>query len=232
MRPGTCGRPFKGVDVTILNPDANGNGEIVTCARNVFMGYNKDEAKTRETFTEDGKCRSGDLGSYDSDGFLRLTGRLKEIVVTAGGENVAPIPIEGSIKDVMSSFIRNALIIGDRRKFLSCLVTLRTVLNPDGSPSEVLEPSVAQWAKLKGVDDIKTVSDFTNSPKLMREIQKYFDKVNKKTVSRATEIRKWRILPVDFSLQGGEVGPTLKIKRFFIMEKYKDLIEDMYKDQK
>lgn len=109
----------------ISNPDKDGFGEIITQSRNVFMGYHRDEIKTKEAFTNEDWFRSGDLGKIDQDGFLTLSGRLKELLITSGGENVAPIPIEENIKKELADVVSYAIVIGDHRKFLSCLLTLK-----------------------------------------------------------------------------------------------------------
>ena len=119
-KPGSVGQSYWGVTNTILNPDHEGHGEVATKARNVFMGYHKEENKTKEVF-EDNWYKSGDLGQYDQDGFLWLTGRLKELIITAGGENIAPILIENNIKLELPELLSYVVVVGDKRKYLTCL---------------------------------------------------------------------------------------------------------------
>ena len=109
----------------ILNPGSDGVGEICTSSRNVFMGYHNDETKTKEAFEDGHWFRSGDLGKFDQDGFLWLSGRLKELIITAGGENVAPVPIENKIKAELPQLLANVVVIGDKKKYLSCLISLK-----------------------------------------------------------------------------------------------------------
>ena len=119
----TAGHKLSGTDAIIFNPDVNGEGEIIFRGRNRFMGYLKNEQATLETIDEYGYCHSGDLGIINKKGDLVITGRIKELIVTAGGENVAPYPIEVLIKDTCK-FISNAVVIGDHKKYLSVLLTL------------------------------------------------------------------------------------------------------------
>ena len=127
-KPGSVGESYWGVANTILNPDHEGHGEVATKSRNVFMGYHKEENKTQEVF-EDGWYKSGDLGRFDSDGFLWLTGRLKELIITAGGENIAPILIENNIKLELPELLSYVVVVGDKRKYLTCLGMNLSIFN-------------------------------------------------------------------------------------------------------
>jgi long-chain-fatty-acid--CoA ligase ACSBG len=109
----------------ILNKDETGNGEICMYGRNVFMGYLNSPSKTQETIDSDGYLHSGDLGRIDQDGFLFITGRIKELIITAGGENVAPIPIEDAVKEELTGIVNNCMVVGDKKKFLTILITLK-----------------------------------------------------------------------------------------------------------
>ena len=143
-RLGSVGRPYPAWEVHVLNPDETGLGEIATRGRNACMGYLWEEGKTAELHDAEGYVLSGDLGRFDTDGFLYLTGRQKEIIVTAGGENIAPVPIEDQIKEVLKDYIANCLVIGDKRKHLACILTLRTVLDDKNQPTDVLHPDVKE----------------------------------------------------------------------------------------
>jgi len=139
-----CGMPLPGGEVVIENPDAEGNGEICFRARNNFMGYLKNEKATMETIDKKRYVHSGDLGRFDKPGNLLITGRLKEIIVTAGGENVAPILIEENIK-LKLPFVSNAMVVGEGRKFLICLLTLKTLSMPNELPVYQLAPEVVDY---------------------------------------------------------------------------------------
>ena len=119
-KPGSVGLSYYGVNNIILNPDHEGYGEVATKSRNVFMGYHKEEAKTKEVF-EDGWYKSGDLGRFDPDGLLWLTGRRKELIITAGGENIPPVLIENNIKLELPELLSYVVVVGDKRKYLTCL---------------------------------------------------------------------------------------------------------------
>ena len=142
IRLGSVGKPYDVWDVHVLNPDQTGLGEIATRGRNACMGYIWDEKKTSELFNEAGYVLSGDLGRFDSNGFLFISGRQKEIIVTAGGENIAPVPIEDAIKELLKDYIANCLVIGDKRKHLAAILTLRSVLDEKNQPTNNLHPNV------------------------------------------------------------------------------------------
>ena len=132
---GSIGHTLYDMETRIADPDPRGNGELITYGRNVMMGYLFNEEKTREVIDKDGWLHTGDVGCKLSDGFLKITGRIKELLITAGGENVPPVPIEDSIKKELPC-ISNAMLIGDRKKFLSCFLTLKVEVN-----SETMEPT-------------------------------------------------------------------------------------------
>ena len=143
-RLGSVGRPYPAWEVHVLNPDETGLGEIATRGRNACMGYLWEEGKTAELHDAEGYVLSGDLGRFATDRFLYRTGRQKEIIVTAGGENIAPVPIEDQIKEALKDYIANCLVIGDKRKHLACILTLRTVLDEKNQPTDVLHPDVKE----------------------------------------------------------------------------------------
>ncbi len=195
------------------------------------MGYHGDKEKTLSTFKDDW-YRSGDVGRIDEDGFLWLSGRLKEVLITSGGKNIYPVPVEENVKKAMQSFISQVVVIGDQRKYLVCLITLLTKVDKNGQPLDELEDSVLSWCnKVLGPGaQVKTVSDFTNNEKLMRKVQECLEVANSHAVDNPHKVQKFAILPRDLSIQGEELGPTLKLKRHTIAQKYHDVIEDMYKN--
>lgn len=214
--------------------NAEGEGEICFDGRNIFMGYLNDPEKTRETFDEKFRLRTGDLGKIDKDGFVYVTGRIKELIITAGGENVPPVPIEDAVKESLSQCISNCMLIGDKRKFLSLLITLKTEIDAETSePKDELTSDVVEWFLSLG-SRVKTVSELlarakTNADPVFAAIQAGIDRANQKAVSRAQQIQKWSILPRDFSIPGGELGPTMKLRRFAVAQLYSETIESFYR---
>ncbi|XP_077330376.1 long-chain-fatty-acid--CoA ligase ACSBG1 isoform X2 [Lithobates pipiens] len=224
-----CGKTVPGCQMKIVNKDPDGNGEICFWGRTVFMGYLNMQEKTREVFDEDGWLHSGDIGKMDNDGFLQVTSRIKELIITAGGENVPPIPIEDAIKGKIP-IVSNAVLIGDRRKFLSMLFTLKCTIDPESmEPTNNLTQEAIRFCNDVGSKST-TLTEIVGQQDLAvyRAIQEGIDKVNSEAVSNAQRIQKWAVLPKDFSILGGEMGPTMKIKRHAILEKYKDVIETFY----
>jgi long-chain acyl-CoA synthetase len=168
------------------------DGEVLIRGETVFAGYYKDEAATREVLGEDGWLRSGDIGALDEDGFLTITDRKKDILVTAGGKNVAPQNLENALK--ASPLISQALVVGDRRPYVAALVTLEEGVSREGA---------------------------------RERIQAVVDDVNSE-VSRFEQVKRFAILPRDFSLDEGEVTPTLKLKRRVVQEHFAAEIEALY----
>ena len=119
-----AGRPFPGTQVKIFNLDEQGVGEICLRGRNIFMGYLDCEQDTQDVIDTEGFFHTGDMGMIDENGYLEITGRLKELIITAGGENVSPLPIEGQLKEICP-LIRQAVVIGDEKKYLTCLFTMK-----------------------------------------------------------------------------------------------------------
>lgn len=203
-RFGSVGPEYPGVTVKIADDD-----EILVKGRNVFMGYLHDEAETKEALSDDGWLSTGDLGKFDDDGFLHITGRKKDIIITAGGKNIAPKNIELALTD--APLISQAVVIGDRRKFLSAVLAL----DPD---------ALVAFAK-----EHNLTGALHEDPAVISAVQSVVDTVNP-MFARVEHIRKFTILPRELSVEGGELTPSLKIKRNVVNKHFADEIEAMYAD--
>ena len=233
QRLGSIGPPFQGFKIKIENPDETGEGEIVMSSRNIMMGYLFNEEKTKEAIDENGWLHSGDLGTELDNGFFRITGRIKELIITAGGENVAPIPIEEAIKKELNC-ISNAMVVGDQRKFLTCLLAFKVEADPETlEPTDKLTKAAKDWCIEEAKCEVHTLKEVLwpglAHETIMAHIQRGINRVNLKAVSNAQKVQKWVVLPRDFSVQGQELGPTLKLKRHAVMTKYSSTIDAMYK---
>jgi long-chain-fatty-acid--CoA ligase ACSBG len=202
--------------------DPPNEGEICIRGRHVMMGYMKNDDKTREAIDADGWLHSGDVGAFDATGLLSITGRIKELIIGAGGENIAPVPIEDNFKSFAPA-VSNVMMVGDRRKYNIILVALRTEIDLEtGVPSNRL------------IGDARNVSSATTVPEAQNDkawtdyLNDALKKTNGKTVSNAAKIQKWVLLPEDFSIPGGELTPTMKTKRKEVEKKYTKLIESTY----
>ena len=200
-RYGTVGRSFPGVDVRIGEGD-----EILLRGPNVFLGYYKDADATADVLTN-GWLRSGDLGRLDPDGYVLVTGRAKEIIITAGGKNIAPVPIEEKLQ--RSALIAQAVVIGDRRPYLTALISL----DPE-SVAELLGDSVNHMA-------------WSSHPVVLARLQQAVDDVNQ-SASRVSQIKKFSLLPRPLSVETRELTPTLKLKRSVVNEQFAALIDELY----
>ncbi|XP_048402326.1 long-chain-fatty-acid--CoA ligase ACSBG2-like isoform X2 [Stegostoma tigrinum] len=227
----SCGKEMMGCKTKIDKPSEEGTGEVCFWGRHVFMGYLNMPEQTNEALDEMGWLHSGDVGRFDEDGFLYITGRIKELLITAGGENIAPVPIEDAVKAKLP-IISNAMLIGDKRKFLSMLLTLKTYMDDEtGAPLDQLAPAAVAFCRRFGCP-ANTVSEVLRmrDPSVYKAIQNGIDAVNKDAISKAQQIQKWIILKKDFSIVGGELGPTMKLKRGIVLKMYKDIIESFYFD--
>ena len=216
----SAGIALPGTMVKIKDPDDGGNGEIICRGRNRFMGYLNDEISTNSVIDEEGYLHTGDVGYINKKGFLIISGRAKELIVTSGGENIAPLPIENMIRD-NSQIISNVIVIGDNRNYLSCLITLKSD-NLGKLNKECLE-----FIKSIG-SDAKSSIEAMNDDKVKLHIQGVIDRINLKAISKVQRIKKWIIIPLDFSLASGEMTPTMKLKKQFIINKFGKEIESMY----
>ena len=152
------------------------------------------------------------------------------MIITAGGENIAPVPIEETIKEMLPC-ISNAIVIGDKRKYISCFLTFKVMVDKANNdmPIDELTPATIDWCKSVG-SNATNVNDILSGPDgiVMNAIQEGIDRANKRAISRAANIRKWKMLPLDISVATGELGPTLKLKRFVFNNKYADAIDRLY----
>jgi long-chain acyl-CoA synthetase len=201
---GTVGLPFRGCEVRIAH-----DGEICVKGPNVFQGYHGKEDATRETLI-DGWLHTGDLGEIDSDGFVKITGRKKDIIITAGGKNITPANFEGDMKQ--HALVSQCVMVGDRLPYLTALVTLDPDELPDYAVANDLPSDLAALAA---------------SPEIRAEIERHMAEVNKR-YAQVEQVKKLTILPHDLSQETGELTPTLKVKRSVVVDKYAGEIEAMY----
>lgn len=206
LRAGTVGRPIRNVQIRTAE-----DGEIETTGPNVMLGYyNKPEA-TRDTFTADGWFKTGDVGEIDADGYLKITDRKKELFKTSGGKYIAPAPIEQMIK--ASRFVNQVVLIGNERKFPAALIVPNF---------ELLE----SYAKHKNLD-IKTPSEFCKDAKILDLFERQIAQLTE-NLSKYEKVKKIALIENELTVEGGELTPTLKVKRRIVDEKYKSLIEKIY----
>ncbi|KAG5669652.1 hypothetical protein PVAND_017536 [Polypedilum vanderplanki] len=224
----TVGRSLQFAETKIIKNKSDEEGEICIKGRHVFMGYLNNIEKTFETIDTDGWLHTGDIGNIEND-LLYVTGRLKEILITSGGENIPAVRIENLVKNECNA-ISNAVLIGDKRKFLSILLTLKTEIDKEEIPSDELSSETCKWLKLNDLNFTKMsqVYKARNDQKLIDAFQNVIDRVNEKAIANPQKIQKFAILPQDFSIASDELTPTMKVKRFFVVEKYKDVIEKFY----
>ncbi|HKR60568.1 MAG TPA: long-chain fatty acid--CoA ligase [Pyrinomonadaceae bacterium] len=208
-RVGTVGKPIKHVEVRIA-PD----GEIETRGPNVMRGYYKKPIETRAVFTSDGWFRTGDIGKIDADGFLSITDRKKELFKTSGGKYIAPQPLEQLIKG--SRFVNQVVLIGNGRRFPSALIV------PNWEQIE-------SYARLKGLKETSR-ADFCRNPRIIDLLERQITELTP-DLAQYERVKKVALLEHEFTIDGGELTPTLKVKRRVIDEKYRSLIDELYRDE-
>jgi long-subunit acyl-CoA synthetase (AMP-forming) len=206
----TCGRPVPGVEVKIAE-----DGEILVKGPNVFLGYLHDPQSTAETIDQAGWLHSGDVGVLDSDGFLKITDRKKDLIITAGGKNVAPQNIEKELREI--NLISQAVVIGDTRKYLSALLTLK--------PEEL-----ERFCKERGIQEPDPGKQAAR-PEVRTEIESAIQNLVNPRLARYETIKRFEILPRELSEEAGEMTPTMKIKRKVVNQRYATLIEKMYEGE-
>ena len=206
LRIGSVGRPLPGVTVRVAE-----DGEIVLSGDNVYRGYWHNPAATQET-VRDGWFHTGDIGELDDDGYLAITGRKKELLVTAGGKNVAPAVLEDRLR--ASPLVSQCMVVGDQQAYIACLVTLDA-------------DAVGPWLTAHGRSPETPVADLVTDPELLADLQKAVDDANK-AVSRAEGIRRFSVLPVDWTEEGGQLTPSLKLKRSVVMQEFGTDVAGLY----
>jgi long-chain acyl-CoA synthetase len=201
---GTIGKPFPGCEVKIAD-----DGEILVQGPNVFQGYHKNPEATAETIV-DGWLHTGDIGEIDSDGFIKITGRKKDIIITAGGKNITPANLEAEIRQ--HQLVSQCVVVGDRRPYLVALVTL--------DPEEAVA-----YAKEHGLPE--DPAQLATNPEIRKVVEDHVEEINKK-FARVEQVKKVAILPRDLTQEGGELTPTLKVKRAVVTQKHEKEIEELY----
>ncbi len=201
---GTVGKALPGVELKLSE-----EGELLLKGPNVFQGYYKNEEATRETLI-DGWLHTGDIATIDDEGYVSITGRKKEIIITAGGKNITPVNIEAAVK--RHGLVSQCVVIGDRRPYLVALITLD-------------QEALTRFAAEQGTLDEPEA--MINSPIVRAELEQHIERVNA-DLARVEQIKRFHILPSDLSQEGGELTPTLKIKRPVVVTKYATEIEELY----
>jgi len=204
FKVGTIGKPFPGCEVKIAD-----DGEILVKGPNVFQGYHKNPEATRETIV-DGWLHTGDIGEIEPDGFIKITGRKKDIIITAGGKNITPANLEAEIKQ--HPLVSQCVVVGDRRPYLVALVTL--------DPEEA-----AKYAQENNLPE--DPAQLAQNPDVKAAIEAHVEKINQ-NFARVEQVKKISILPHDLSQESGELTPTLKVKRAVVAQKHEGAIEQLY----
>jgi long-chain acyl-CoA synthetase len=188
------------------------DGEILLKGDQVFAGYWNNPTATAEVLEADGWFHSGDLGEIDDRGFVKITGRKKEIIVTAGGKNVAPAVLEDRLRS--NFLVSQCIVVGDAKPYIAALVTI----DPEAFPG---------WLAMSGKPADSTIASMVDDPDLMAVVQSAVDEANK-AVSQAEAIKKFSILPVDWTIDGGQLTPKMSIKRDVVMKDFAVQVEELY----
>ncbi|MEI6362109.1 MAG: AMP-dependent synthetase/ligase [Actinomycetes bacterium] len=207
IRIGSVGQPLPGAKVKVA-----ADGELLLGGDQIFVGYWNNDAATREAIEADGWFHSGDIGEIDDDGFVKITGRKKELLVTAAGKNVAPAVLEDRLRG--NWLVSQCMVVGDNKPFIAALVTI----DPESFPA---------WVKQNNKPANSTVADMVDDPGLNAAIQLAVDDANK-AVSHAEAIKKFKILTVDWTEEGGQITPSLKLKRNVVMNEFAADVESLY----
>jgi long-chain acyl-CoA synthetase len=207
IKVGSVGRAIPGVTLGIAD-----DGEVIIKGPHVFKGYWRNDAATAEAIDVNGWFHTGDIGQIDKDGYLFITGRKKELIVTAGGKNVAPAVIEDRLR--ANWLVSQCMVVGDNKPYVGCLITL----DPDSLP---------QWLERHKLPLTTKMSEIFNHVELRKEIQAAVDNANK-AVSQAESIRKWVLIDAEWSEASGHLTPSMKLKRNIVSEQYASEIEGLY----
>jgi long-chain-fatty-acid--CoA ligase ACSBG len=205
---------------------AGTEGEVCMRGRHIMVGYKDDEANSAATIDRHGWLHSGDLGVIDADGYLRITGRAKELIKTAGGEFVPPLLIENVIKEEMKA-VSCPVVVGDRRKYVTALLALRCRVDEAGEPTDELDRLAVETLAAAGCH-ATTVTAAAVDPAFKAWADAGMARVNRRAISNAQRVQRWRLMPRDVSVAGGELTGTLKLKRAAVLAKYAHLVEAMY----
>jgi len=214
-KEGSVGVPIRGTHIKI-----DADGEILVSNESLFIGYHNDKESTKKIFKIIDKkkwFKTGDIG-YIKDDYLFITGRKKELIITSGGENIYPISIENKIINSLK-FIEYAIVIGDKKKYLTILLVPKN--------KDLNKVLIKSFPNKKEIKNMKTIRDLENNEFIKSYIDKQIEIVNSESISNAHKIQKWKILNTEFTV-GEELTPTLKLRRYFIQEKYKDVISKLY----
>jgi long-chain acyl-CoA synthetase len=206
MKIGTVGRPIPGASIRIAE-----DGEVLLKGGHIFIGYWQNEEATADSL-HDGYFRTGDIGELDAGGYLTITGRKKELIVTAGGKNVAPAVLEDRLR--AHPLISQCMVVGDKRPFIGALITLD-------------EEALPAWNRAHGKPETTTAADLIDDPDLHADLQKAVDDANE-AVSKAEAIRKFVILPIEFTEENGALTPSLKVKRNVVLDRFGEDVESIY----
>ena len=207
IKIGTVGQPFPGASVKVAS-----DGELMLAGAQIFKGYWNNPTATAEAIEPDGWFHSGDIGEIDDQGFVKITGRKKELIVTAGGKNVAPAVLEDRLR--ANWLVSQCMVVGDQQPFIAALVTI----DPESFPG---------WLKQAGKPEGSTIESMITDPDLVAEIQKAVDEANK-AVSNAEAVKKFTILPVDWTEEGGQLTPSMKLKRNVVMKEFASEVDALY----
>jgi long-chain acyl-CoA synthetase len=205
VRFGTVGKPLPGTEVSVA-----GDGELLLRGPHVFKGYYNDPDATEQTLTSDGWLRTGDLGAITDDGFVVITGRKKDLIITSSGKNITPVNIESALRE--TRYVTEAVVFGDNRQYLVAMLTLD-------------RDEAAKLAARLGIDD--DPATLANNDRVHAEVQKDVDAVNRK-LARIEQVKRFAILDHDLTQAAGELTPTLKVKRAYVYDKYADLFASLY----
>jgi long-chain acyl-CoA synthetase len=206
-RMGSVGIPVAGATIRIAE-----DGEILIKGPGVFAGYYRNEQATRDTVDADGWLYSGDVGRLDADGYLTITDRKKDLIITAGGKNIAPSWIENMLK--VSPWVREAIVIGDRRKYVTALIGIEL-------------DTVGDWATRQRIP-FTTYKDLSERAEVRKLIQEWVDKVNA-DLAQVEQVKKFAMLPKELDHEEGELTATQKVKRRAIASRFEDLVEGLYR---